>query len=199
MRYDNSHSLIVAWAKIALPLAALTLLSTLFLFSDKVDPQLAQFYAKVDVAELAREQRMTSPTYAGMTEDGAALTVRASAARPDPNGGSGASAEGLVAKVETREGLVTDLTASTGLLDPGGAGIQLSDGVSVQTSTGYRMATPVVQIATDRSRLEAPQAVMADGPFGSINADSMLMTTNAAGSQDLIFNGHVKLIYQPQE
>ena len=199
MRYDNSHSLIVAWVKIALPLAALALLSTLFMFSDKVDPQLAQFYAKVDVAELAREQRMTSPTYAGMTEDGAALTVRAAAARPDPNGGAGASAERLVAKIESRDGMVTDLTASTGLLDPGDAGIRLSDGVSVQTSTGYRMATPVVQIATDRSRLEAPQPVMADGPFGSINADSMLMTTNAAGSQDLIFNGHVKLIYQPQE
>ena len=47
--------------------------------------------------------------------------------------------------------------------------------------------------------MHIPQPVMADGPFGSINADSMLMTTNAAGSQDLIFNGHVKLIYQPQE
>ena len=199
MRYDNSHSLVVAWAKIALPLAALALLSTLFMFSDKVDPQLAQFYAKVDVAELAREQRMTSPTYAGMTEDGSALTVRAAAARPDPNGGPGASAERLVAKIESRDGMVTDLTAAAGLLDPGGQGIQLSDGVSVQTSTGYRMATPIVQIATDRSRLEAPQAVMADGPFGTINADSMLMTTNPAGSQDLIFNGHVKLIYQPQE
>ena len=199
MRYDNSHSMIVAWVKIALPLAALALLSTLFMFSDKVDPQLAQFYAKVDVAELAREQRMTSPTYAGMTEDGAALTVRAAAARPDPNGGAGASAERLVAKIESRDGMVTDLTAAAGLLDPGDAGIRLSEGVSVQTSTGYRMATPVVQIATDRSRLDAPQPVMADGPFGTINADSMLMTTNAAGSQDLIFNGHVKLIYQPQE
>ncbi|MCV2879081.1 hypothetical protein OE699_09460 [Sedimentimonas flavescens] len=199
MRYDNSHSMIVAWVKIALPLAALALLSTLFMFSDKVDPQLAQFYAKVDVAELAREQRMTSPTYAGMTEDGSALTVRASAARPDPNGGAGASAERLVAKIESRDGMVTDLTAAAGLLDPGNEGIRLSDGVTVQTSTGYRMATPVVQIATDRSRLEAPQPVMADGPFGTINADSMLMTTNAAGSQDLIFNGHVKLIYQPQE
>ena len=70
---ENLHSKLVVWAKVTLPLLALGLLATLFLFSRKIDPTDAIPYADVDVEERAREPRLTMPTYAGVTSDGSAL------------------------------------------------------------------------------------------------------------------------------
>ncbi|MGB3251218.1 MAG: hypothetical protein WBB13_18855, partial [Tabrizicola sp.] len=70
----DRHTRLVGWLKVALPLTALAILSTLFLVARRIDPEAALPYAEVDVEDLAREPRMTAPTYAGTTEDGAALT-----------------------------------------------------------------------------------------------------------------------------
>lgn len=194
------HSMLVSWAKVALPLAALVLLSTLFLFSGKVDPTTASIYAKVDVRALAREPRLNAPEYSGMTEDGAALTVRASVAVPDPNGGSGASAQNVLAKLETATSLVADLSAKAGRFDPSGTGIVLSEGVAMQTSSGYRLSTARLTMATDRSAITAPEPVQGEAPFGTLAAGAMeLSRPEPDAPYDLVFNGGVKLIYQPQE
>lgn len=199
MGLGRRHSLFVQWAKLALPLSALVLLSTLFLFSDKVDPTTASIYAKVDVNALIAEPRLTSPEYSGMTEDGAALTVQAKTATPDP-AGHGASARDVIAKLEAPNGAVTDLSAAAGVLDPAAGQITLSDGVAVQTSAGYRMATAKAQIATDRSHIVAPGAVHGEAPFGTIEAGRMeLGRAEPGAAYDLLFNDRVKLIYQPQE
>ncbi|SOC15045.1 hypothetical protein [Rhodobacter maris] len=196
---ESRHSLLVHWAKLALPLSALVLLSTLFLFSSRVDPTTASIYAKVDVNALVAEPRLTAPEYSGMTEDGAALTVRAKTATPDPKG-HGASAREVIAKLEAADGGVTDLTASTGVVDPSAGQIALSKGVAVQTSGGYRMATDTAEIATDRSLIRAPGAVRGEAPFGTIEAGRMEIGRAAPDAPyDLLFNGGVKLIYQPQE
>lgn len=197
---ESRHSLLVAWARVALPLAALALLSTLFLFSGKVDPTTASIYAKVDVDALAREPRLTTPEYSGMTEDGAALTVQARTATPAPAGGSGAAAEDVIAKLETASGLVADLSAKSGRIDPAAGDITLSDSVAMQTSTGYRMATAQMIMTTDRGRITAPQSVQAEAPFGTITAGSMELSRAAADAPyDLVFNGGVKLVYQPEK
>lgn len=192
------HSMLVTWAKVALPLAALALLSTLFLLSGKIDPTTASIYAKVDVKALAREPRLNAPEYSGMTEDGAALTVRATVATPDPNGGTGASAQDVLAKLETATGLVAELSAKAGRFDPSGTGIALSEGVAMQTSTGYRLQTAQIIMATDRSQITAPEAVQGAAPFGTIAAGAMELSRPAPDAPyDLVFNGGVKLIYQP--
>lgn len=199
MAGPSRHTRLVVWARLALPLAALALLSTLFLFSGKVDPTTASIYAKVDVAALVREPRLTAPEYSGMTEDGAALTVRAKTATPDAEG-KGASASEVIAKIEAPGGVTADISAKAGRIDPSAGVISLSDGVSVQTSAGYRMATERLEIATDRSRLLAPGAVQAEAPFGTVAAGAMeLGRAGPEAPYDLVFNGGVKLVYQPEQ
>ncbi|MFT3690642.1 LPS export ABC transporter periplasmic protein LptC [Paenirhodobacter sp.] len=199
MVYDNRHSRLVALAKLVLPLAALALLSTLFLVSERVDPSLASLYADVDVDELAREQRIGTPQFAGMTEDGAAVMVRASAALPDVDA-TGATARDMVARIEAKDGLSADIIAKTGRIDPAGGQVLLSGGVAMQTSTGYRMHTPEMTLRTDRSRVTAPAKVRAEAPFGTIDAGAMeLSRPSAETPYDLAFKDGVKLIYQPQE
>jgi hypothetical protein len=61
--FDDGYSALVAWLKTLLPIAALGLLSTIFLFSGKVDVTQSLPYAEHNVAEIIREQRITQPYF----------------------------------------------------------------------------------------------------------------------------------------
>ena len=58
----DGWSRLVAALKVLLPLAALAILSTLFLVSNRINPEDALPYADVDVEARLREPRITAPT-----------------------------------------------------------------------------------------------------------------------------------------
>ena len=194
--HDNIHSRLVAWLKVILPLAALALLSTLFLVSRGTPPEDALPYSEVDVEELAREPRLTAPRYAGVTQDGAALSVTAEVARPDAAGG--ASATALTARLETPDGVTTDIAASDGQLDAAAGLLTLTGDVRVTASSGYAITTGEMTAALDRTLLTAPGTVAATAPMGRIDAGAMQMTSQG-DDYVLVFNGGVKLVYEPKK
>ena len=63
-RQWDRHSKLVFWAKILLPMAAITMLSTLFLVSHAIRPEDASPYADVDIETLVKEPRLTAPVSA---------------------------------------------------------------------------------------------------------------------------------------
>jgi hypothetical protein len=65
--FDDGYSALVAWLKTLLPIVALGLLSTIFLFSGKVDVTQSLPYAEHNVAEIIREQRI-SPASPAMAQ-----------------------------------------------------------------------------------------------------------------------------------
>jgi lipopolysaccharide export system protein LptC len=194
----DTHSRVVGWLKVTLPLMALAILSTLFLLSDRIDPEDALPYAEVDVEELAREPRMTAPTYAGMTSDGAALSLTAAEARP-ATAGAPARAAGLRLELATPDGGKTELLAATAVMDEMARQLVLSGGVTVTTSTGYRLETAEVTAKLDRSGLESRTPVTATGPAGDLRADRMVLSQDiqTPGDYLLVFKGGVRLVYQP--
>jgi lipopolysaccharide export system protein LptC len=198
MARADAHTRVVGWLKVALPLAALAILSTLFLVARRIDPEDALPYAEVDVEDLAREPRMTAPSYAGTTTDGAALTLKATEARPQTEG-SPASAAGLRLELATPDGGKTELNAAMATLDEVADQVLLSGGVTVVTSTGYRLETPEVAARLDRSGLESRGEVTATGPAGDIRADGMVLSQDnqTPGAYLLIFKGGVRLVYRP--
>jgi len=196
--HDNFHSTLVSWLKIILPLVALAILSTLFLVARTVDPSDAIPFAEVDVEDRVREPRLTLPTWAGVMDDGAALTVSADEARPNADQ---ASAERLVARLDMPDGASADLVSATGSLDPATRRLTVSGGVTLSTSSGYRIETERMVAALDRTSLVADQAVVATGPVGRVDADSMALTEkpDAPGQYVLVFKGAVKLLYLPAD
>lgn len=198
--YDNVHSRVVFWLKIILPLLALVILSTLFLFSRRVDTDKALPYAEVDVEDLARDQRLTTPEYSGVTLDGAALMIHASTARPGTDTGA-ATADSLVASYEAPDGLRIDLSAAEGRIDEASGRMSLTGNVRIVTSTGYRMTTPGLDSALDRTELHSAGTVRAEAPYGTIDAGNMVIRHEDAGIPGyvLLFNEGVKLIYEPAE
>lgn len=197
-RGGNLHSRVVRWLKVLLPLAALAVLSTLFLVARTVNPEDAIPYAEVDVAERIREPRITAPTWAGMTDDGSALTIQADEARPGesgtPDAGKATTVQG---RLETPDGATADLTAATARLDGEAGKMVLSGGVRLTTSTGYRVDMAEVATALKQTDMEsAGGEVTAVGPLGDLRADHMRLT-EGDGGYVLVFNGGVRLIYQP--
>lgn len=196
---DNFHSTAVALLKVTLPLAALGILSTLFLVSRTVDPDAAIPGAEVDIAERVRAPRLTLPTWAGMTDDGAALTITADEARPGTAGRQGASAQALRATLDTPDGGRVNLVAETGRLEPDGTRMTLAGGVVVTTSSGYRVTTDELVARMDRTGLSAPGDVAATGPIGKLDAGAMQIAQadGAPGDYVIVFTRGVRLIYDP--
>jgi lipopolysaccharide export system protein LptC len=191
------HSRVVAWAKIILPLAALALLSTLFLFARVIDPEAAIPYATVDVEDRIREPRLTTPTYSGMTADGTSVTFTAAEARPTAINGA-ATAEALSVVLETPDGGRAAVSAAHGALDSAAGLLTLEGGVTMTTSTGYTVQTEAIEARLDRTGLMARSPIVAEAPGGRITASGMTLQPGpASGEYDLVFNGRVRLIYTP--
>mgnify|MGYP003608317809 FL=1 len=192
------HSRMVGWLKVVLPLAALVILSTLFLLSDRIDPTEAIPYAKVDVEDLANDPRMSTPAYAGTTEDGAGITLAASAARPAKED-RGASAERVVALMETPDGQKIALSAAAAALDQSAGRLDLAGEVTLETEAGYRLETDAMAARLDRTDVSSSTPVKVTGPMGDIRADSFTLTQDPAdpGAYLLVFKGGVRLLYLP--
>jgi len=196
----DGWSTLVAWLKVVLPLTALALLSTLFLVSNRINPDDALPYAEVDVAERLKEPRITLPAYAGTTTDGAALEVTADEARPGQEGGDqGAQAASVRVHLTTPDGERTDLVADSAQMAPDRKEIAFQGAVRLDHSSGYSVLSDRMTARLDETDIQSPEPVVAEGPGGRITAQSMRLTQSGAGSKDyvLVFNGDVKLVYQP--
>lgn len=194
---DNLHSRLVAVLKVALPLLALAILSTLFLFSRGIDPEDAIPYAQVDVEDRLREPRMTDAGYSGVTPDGAALTLTAAEAKPGVDGGS---ASGLQGQLETADGARTEIAAIAARIDNKSRLLELSGGVELRASTGYVIQSDGFALALDRTWMESRGAVSAQGPLGQLTANGLRLDRGAGDkSYLLVFNGEVRLLYQPKQ
>lgn len=196
--YDNTYSRFVAWGKIALPLMALGLLSTMFLLSRDTDPSLAIPFADIDVNELTKEQRISAPNYAGVTEDGSAISVEASSARPDQTDPNVLHALALEAEIETRAGQVIQLSSVKGEIDTKLSLAKLAGGVVVRTSTGYQIETEAMQAALNTTNISSDLPVTLTGPGTELQAGSMKVTQTEEDGLQLIFQNGVRLVYTPQ-
>ncbi|PTQ69757.1 LPS export ABC transporter periplasmic protein LptC [Celeribacter persicus] len=197
-RFDNTYSKFVAFAKVALPLASLALLATLFLFARGKEIGLSIPYAEVDLETLAREQRIEAPSFATVTRDGAELEISADIVRPDlstPDVVNSTIVHGALRM--PGNGSVT-LKADDGVIDGPAQIAELSGHVEIETSTGYTITSDRVATLLDVSKIESPGTVEADGPAGELTAGAMEISQDPdTNAYLLVFKNGVKLIYQP--
>jgi lipopolysaccharide export system protein LptC len=192
---DNLHSRIVMILKVTLPLVALAILSSLFLFSREIDPEDAIPYADVEIADRLAQPRMTEAGFSTVTSDGATLTLAADEATPSEGGGR---VTGLKGELSTADGFRAEISAGSGQLDNNAGTVVLDAGVRLETSTGYEVTTDRLTLGTDRSFMESGGAVLATAPIGQLEAGGLRMDVTGDGKTHLlVFNKGVRLIYQP--
>lgn len=192
---SNRYSQVVSYVKIVLPIIAIGILSTLFLLSRTPDPERAIPFANVDLEELAREQRLGSPRYAGTTNAGREVVVVAETAAPVDGQLDLISVDTLDARIELDDTRFVDITSLQGVINLETNIADLTTDVEVADSTGYTLDTENLLVNFREFAMSSPTDVVVEGPGFHLEAGSMDLS-GAEGAQVLIFNGGVKVLYQ---
>ena len=195
----DSYSRMVAYLKVILPLAALALLSTLFLLSGGGDREATLPFARQEIEERVRGQQITAPFFSGTTDDGDEITISAALARPGGSGGL-AEAKVLSAQMKMAQGGQIALRSDSGTVDPATDAARFDGAVEITTSTGYVVRTDRLDADIGSFHASTPGEVRATGPVGELTAGQMdIAPKNPGGPVHMVFKGGVKLIYDPQK
>jgi len=199
--HDNTYSRVVAWLKIILPLLALAILSTLFLVARTINPAQDIPYADIDIDELAREQRISNPNFSAVTKDGAAISLSARSAKPDPDDPNRVLGTGIVAGITLRTGRSIAVDAEKAVIDQGTKLAGLHGGVTLTYSDGFAMQTEALEMALDATRLASNTKTVVTSKSGTLTSGKFVLTGDGSPSKPylLVFKGKVRLLYRPGE
>ena len=195
----DGYSRLVALLKVLLPLAALALLSTLFLLSRGVDPDATIPFAKTEIQDRLRERQITAPFFSGVTEKGEEILVTATAARPGIFSGN-ASADNLSGRITLVGGTLVFLSALKGTIEADKNRVSFQGTVDMETSQGFQMTSETLHSALDIVAIESPGLVKGTSPIGTFTAGMMLLTQGSETKDAVLqFKNGVKLIYDPKQ
>lgn len=200
---DGLHGRVVATLRLVLPLAALGVLSTLFLFSREIDPSQALRFATVDADDLARDPRIGAPRLSSVTDDGTALTLEAETVRVASGTGERITGDIVRAAFEAPDGGVSTVSARQVVLDREAGTLRLSGQVQLTDARGHVLDSDALVAALDRTWLESPGPVTGTGPLGRIAAGGMVLRNvpvnggDGPARHDLLFTGGVRLVHLP--
>ena len=199
-RADNAYSRLVALLKLVLPLAALAVLSTLFLVSRRTGTVTPSEAPVAGARALAAEPRISAPDFTGMTADGTAVMLTAASAVPDPADPTRLTASRPAATLVAPDGGRTRLDADRAHIDGAGGLLTLTGDVRIATPAGYDIRAGEIVSALDVVRAVATGGISATGPLGRIEAGGMVLRADSAapGSYVVVFNSGVKMRYDPQ-
>jgi lipopolysaccharide export system protein LptC len=195
---DHLYSLWVGRAKIILPLAALALLSTLFLFArnpaNNTDIPLAQ------VVELARDQQLSAPEFSGLTDSGAVLRITARSARPVAGRPDTAAIDDLRIRMENPGGGRLDASGVTGEIDGRDRVMRMGGLVRLETSTGYVMETGGMTLSLDDGTAISDGFLEIRAPMGRLTAGQVTFRAEDDNTgHQMLFTDGVRLIYSPED
>ena len=190
----DRHTRLVSWLKVLLPLAALSLLSTLFLLSRGVDPETVIPFADKEIQDRLRDQIVTGPFYYGTTAKGDQIAFSAESLTT-PQGEIGAN-QALAVDVGAQIKMIADI----GRFDIGQDIADLKGNVVITTSTGYQITSERLVALMSQLDVRSPGPVQSEGPIGTLAAGQMILSTpQSDGPAQLIFTNGVKLVYVPKQ
>ena len=195
----DRYSRMIAFLKVLLPLAALALLSTLFLISRGVNTEATIPFSDHEIEERMRGQQITAPFFSGTTSQGDEITVTASIARP---GGptSPAVATDLVAVISMADGGRLTLSSDSGAVQLENDLASFTGNVEITSAAGLLVTTDLLNATISGLSVDSPGPVQATGPIGTLNAGTMqLQTKTQGGPLHMLFNNGVKLVYDPRK
>lgn len=194
---ENRHSQFVGWAKIVLPLSALALLSTLFLFARGEVTTSESFVAEVE--SIAREQILAAPAYSGVSESGARIELVARQVAPLRNQPYLYAVEDIALQMLEQSGETLDVKALTGEVDSKRNILHLMGLAKLWTSTGYDMETNGLLVQMDEGIVSSDSVLEVIAPFGVLFAGRVTYYAGETeAAQRILFTDGVRLLYTPQ-
>jgi lipopolysaccharide export system protein LptC len=194
-RKRDAHTRRVRFLKVTLPLLALGILSSLFLFSRSITIEGALPFAEVDIADRLREPKMTDVTVATASENGSVISMTAATVVPSQAGP--VTSNTVQGTIKSLSGDVIALNAAHILYSDGAQTAALTGGVLINAA-GYDMTTDALDLALQSATLDSRGAVRAIGPLGQLDAGLMSASQTKDGAV-IVFKSGVQLLYTPQK
>jgi lipopolysaccharide export system protein LptC len=155
-----------------------------------IAPMLAP--GQIDGADV---MRMHNPRYVGRTSDAEPFEVTAASAHLDPTQPNRIHLDQLAADIATAGTRQVRLLAVSGIYDRDAEDVNLSGGIELTTSDGYRFETPSALLKLDRGRVVGREPIAGSGPSGTIAAERFEFQD---GGGVLRFNGRVRVTLHPR-
>ncbi|MGH6896318.1 MAG: LPS export ABC transporter periplasmic protein LptC [Geminicoccaceae bacterium] len=146
-----------------------------------------------DEIDGANVMRMHQPRYVGETDNAEPFELTAASASLDPLQPSRVHLDQLAAAIDARGARDFRLLADSGVYDRDRARLDLSDGIQVTTSDGYRFHTPSAIVNLERAHVVGGEPIAGAGPRGTLSADRFEFED---GGQILRFEGRVRVTLQ---
>jgi lipopolysaccharide export system protein LptC len=192
---ENFYSQFVGFLKVTLPLAALILMSTVFLFARAPSPETTIPYAEIQ--EIAREPGLSGAQFSGVADDGSVISLTARNTRPV---GDIITADTLLAGIDTVDGTRIDISAGTGEINNSAQTARLTGLARIVTSNGYEMETAGFIANFSTGRIVSEGALEVQAPFGALTAGNLVIETpEGTDEQVMLFQNGVRLVYTPQQ
>lgn len=194
----DRYSRLIAWLRVLLPLAALALLSTLFLLSRNIDAIGAIPFAETEIQERLRGEQITEPFFSGTTRGGDQITFSARSVRLST--GQSNRTEDLSVDIVLASGASVALSSGLGSFDVRGARLMLEDNVMISTSNGYNLTSDALTTNFKELSVVSPGPVTGESPMGTLHAGKLrLERLPETETVHLNFTNGVKLVYRPQK
>lgn len=195
----DGYSRLVQFLKVLLPLAALGLLSSVFLLSRSVDPNATIPFAQQELDQRTSGQQVTAPFFSGVTEKGEEIFVTASLARPGSET-TPAQAEDLSAEIRLDINRKITLNSDMGEIRLDQDMAVFSGDVVIISTDGIRVTTEELNTSLSGVSGYTPGPVAGTGPIGEFKAGRLEFgAENEDDPIHMLFKNGVKLIYDPQK
>ncbi len=178
------YSRSVYFLKIVLPMIAIGLLATVFLFTTERTIPGGLNFSPADLDSLESGMQVISPRFSGSSENGDVYSFSASRILPD-------NPKPKIVTAESLSGQISFLQGTTMLLNAGKAVFQLEDrtmnlfdGMTIVFSDGFRAHAEQMFADLRNGSLETVGTVTATSPMGDIEAGKLRVVTTEENGEE---------------
>lgn len=196
------YSRYISIIKIILPLVAIALLATVFLFTTERTIEGGLNFSPADLVSLESGVLISKPRFSGSNAQGDEYNFSADLVRPDAPNPTSLKASGLSGEIIFLQGTSVQLSAGEADFAFDARTMRLTDGVAIVFSDGFRASSENLFAELDMGRLTTNGPVTALSLMGNIQAGNLRVETEKHGEEEnrmIWFENGVKLVIKLED
>lgn len=198
---SGSYTRFISVTKIILPLIAIGLLATVFLFTKEQKLEGGLRFSAADLAKLESGLRITEPRFSGQNAAGDTYNFGAEVLSPDSLSPTHIVATGLSGEIQYVSGQTAYLSASVANYDIEEEVLDLSGEILIELSDGTVATAKAMVADLETGQIISDGPITASSPMGSISAGSFRLeniTQYQEENQMIWFENGVTLRFRPE-
>lgn len=196
----GTYTRFISITKVILPLIAIGLLATVFLFTKEQELEGGLRFSKADLAALATGLSIADPRFAGQNAQGDVYDFTAEHLFPDSLSPSQIIATGLSGEIQYTNGEIMFLSADKVEFKVEEQVLDLTGNITIKASDGTIVTSEAMRANLETGQVTSIGAVSASNPMGNISAGSFRFDNvfeNGVENQMIWFENGVMLDFRP--